>query len=145
MRSSLWAVLRRLTILAVLGCCLALVSLSRMTPEASMVSFCSGCDTDWTTCKEACRDIFNSCYASTGDLTGCSNDLATCLNSMCGADYNFCLDGCNLASPSGNNPECGRGRTTCEQGCDAGKHDCFENGGDTCGEDYQACMDGCCG
>lgn len=144
MRNNLWAVLRKLAVLAVLGCCLALVSASRLTPDVLATDYCGDCDTFAAACTMDCTDTYNECVAQQGLGGSCGSDRDSC-NQGCVREYSFCLDSCQLAgSGSWTNPNCGRGRTQCEVDCNTAKHDCVDNGGDTCGDDYETCMDACC-
>ena len=116
------ALLRRMLMFSVL---LAVVFLMN-PPRAQATESCEECDADRMICVLECQ------WSSTYEL---------CFFT-CGDQYFSCLNNCEVAGDDGGN--CGRGRTSCEQGCSTAKSDCVENGGTTCGADYQQCMDQCC-
>lgn len=138
--------LRRLLALVVLGCCLAFMT---YTEPVKATTSCSECDSTYNSALYSCYSLDGDCRVLFEPEFGsafCDSILQGCVDDAFN-DYINCGNDCDPwpNGPPAGHPECGRGRTVCEQGCAAGKQDCFENGGDTCGEDYQGCMQGCCG
>jgi hypothetical protein len=119
-----WRLVRRLTLLAALAVFAAALTLPSQV--AAVAELCVQCDENFYVCH-----VVNG-----GNYTTCRQQ------------YDECLVFCEFRGPSGGGgggtPDCGRGRTACEQSCYSQKQDCMESESETCGEEYQACMEGCC-